>query len=527
MLSRMTALLGRVDFGEMISQDTVALGQRIAAAIGLFILGLLIAKFVGRLVEKALLRATWDDRLAARLGFDVDANQGKIERVTGQIVFWILMGLVVVAVLDFAGLSDAAGPLQDVVATFMTALPAIGKATIIMLVAWVLAAAARRILVKVLDSAGIDRRYAQLAEGTEEPAEAAPAEETADKPLSTNIGQIAFWLILFVGVTGALDALDLGAIVDPLRNVLDTVLAALPAVAMAAVVLLVGYIAGKIARTVISNLLRSVGFDELTNKTLRLEQVFHKRAASDVVGLVIMAFIVLQALIAALDRLALGTLSAPLAEMMAQFWNVLPAILTAALLIAVAVVVGRIVRDVVASLLESVGFDRVLPKLGLAELAGQNEKLQRPSATVGQLAYLTILLVAIVQALENIGLGTWAAYLETLLAYAVRNVLPALVIVAIGLWLGNLVRELILRSGVQTDRAWLAAIGRWAVLVFTFTMALYQLDVAQAFVTTAFALLFGALCLALALSFGLGAREVAAEIVREQYDKARNEDAPE
>ena len=42
------------------------------------------------------------------------------------------------------------------------------------------------------------------------------------------------------------------------------------------------------------------------------------------------------------------------------------------------------------------------------------------------------------------------------------------------------------------------------------------LDIAEDFVLVSFALLFGALCLAMALAFGLGSREVAAEIVREQ-----------
>ena len=56
-------------------------------------------------------------------------------------------------------------------------------------------------------------------------------------------------------------------------------------------------------------------------------------------------------------------------------------------------------------------------------------------------------------------------------------------------------------------------------------MALRHLEVAEDFVLMSFGLLFGALCLAIALAFGLGSREVAAEIVRRQYDKVQ--DKPE
>ena len=54
-------------------------------------------------------------------------------------------------------------------------------------------------------------------------------------------------------------------------------------------------------------------------------------------------------------------------------------------------------------------------------------------------------------------------------------------------------------------------------------MALQELGVASEIVTTAFALLFGAIALALGLSFGLGNRELAGEVTREWYNRYRAE----
>jgi hypothetical protein len=54
-------------------------------------------------------------------------------------------------------------------------------------------------------------------------------------------------------------------------------------------------------------------------------------------------------------------------------------------------------------------------------------------------------------------------------------------------------------------------------------MALQELGVASEIVTTAFALLFGAIALALALSFGLGNRELAGEVTREWYNRYKAE----
>jgi hypothetical protein len=54
-------------------------------------------------------------------------------------------------------------------------------------------------------------------------------------------------------------------------------------------------------------------------------------------------------------------------------------------------------------------------------------------------------------------------------------------------------------------------------------MALQELGIATDIVTTAFAILFGAIALAMALSFGLGNRELAGEVTREWYEQYRRE----
>jgi hypothetical protein len=50
-----------------------------------------------------------------------------------------------------------------------------------------------------------------------------------------------------------------------------------------------------------------------------------------------------------------------------------------------------------------------------------------------------------------------------------------------------------------------------------------RFNVGPNFVLISFSLLFGSLCLALALALGLGSREVAGDIVKRQYDRARGE----
>ena len=108
----------------------------------------------------------------------------------------------------------------------------------------------------------------------------------------------------------------------------------------------------------------------------------------------------------------------------------------------------------------------------------------------------------------------------------IPSVIAAIVIILLGIVLGGFVGGLIGASAgaVHGGRA-LARIGRGGVILLAIFMALQELGIATDIVTTAFAILFGAIALALALSFGLGNRELAGEITREWYERYRRERA--
>ncbi len=58
-----------------------------------------------------------------------------------------------------------------------------------------------------------------------------------------------------------------------------------------------------------------------------------------------------------------------------------------------------------------------------------------------------------------------------------------------------------------------------AIIVLTVFVTIGQLNIAKEIITSAFIIIFGAICLALALAFGLGGREKAAEILNTLDEK--------
>jgi hypothetical protein len=508
--------------GIMADNPAVQLGARVLLAILLFIAGWIVAKMVSYAVFQLLSRTDLDNKAAEKLGIALllgdrkktEDGEGTVERFIAQVVYYIVMLLVVVGVLEFAGLSQVAGPLERLVDTVVQALPRIGKAALILIVAYFAGKILSKVASTALDGLKFDDRFAELAESGEK------------KPkFSATVSSVIFWLVMLVGIAGAFEALDITPIAEPLHGAIDHIVGVLPKVGFAALLVMAGWFGGRIARAVLRKVLQGLGFDSLAEKA-QLDRVTGKTSPSDVVATGLMVFIILQASIAALNEVGLTTLSEPLTDMMGQFWNLLPKLAVGVVIIVVTVFVGQLLRRVVATALRNVGLDRFMASIGFKKLSERDDRINEYSEALGLAVQIGVILLGVAQALSTLQLETWAGYVSAFLGYIVKNVAVATFVVAVGFAIGNYVRDLIRARGDDEASKWMGEFARYAVLVFAFTMAVRQLDVAEDFVLLTFGLMFGALCLGAALAFGLGGREVAGDIVKRRYDEARRQMGP-
>lgn len=497
------------------SERALELGGRAILAVLLFVGGWMVARLIASAVFSLLRRSTLDNEIADKLGLTSILPSGSskhgVERFLSRIVYWVLMLLVVVGVLDYAGLEQVAAPLQGLVHSVAGALPRIGKAALIMGVAYLVARVLRYVVRNAMDGIGVDKRFADLSE----------SEEGKAPPFSASASKIVFWLIIVFGLAGAFQALDIRAIAAPLHNALDRVVSVAPRLAIAALIVFAGWVLGKILRTVASKLLQSLGLDKAVEK-IGLGSVLGKNRASDLLGTLLMAFVVVQATIAGLNELGLSTLSGPLVKMVSQIWDLLPALVISAAIVAAGVFVGGLLRSFVTTGLQNLSFDDRVEKIGFGRLSKGESKVREYSELVGYGVQVAVVLLTVAQALDNVSLDTWALYVNTLLAYLLQKVVAALAIVLVGFAIGGYVRDLVAARQGEQGGQWAGEFARYAVLVFAVTMAVRQLEVAEDFVLLTFGLLFGALCLAGGLAFGLGGREVAQEVLRRRYDEARS-----
>ncbi|HWO87880.1 MAG TPA: hypothetical protein VNL98_01890 [Gemmatimonadales bacterium] len=202
-----------------------------------------------------------------------------------------------------------------------------------------------------------------------------------------------------------------------------------------------------------------------------------------------------------------------------QILAILPGLLLALVILMAGFFVARTLERLTDALLDRLHFDREAARWGVAEAVERSGVGERPTRVVGKLLFWLVMLVVILLASSALGVENINEIFANLVGY-VPSVFAAIIVMVLGLILGEFVRALILASaggveGVPT----LAQVAKSVVIVIAVFMALQQVGVAADIVTTAFTLILGAAALAVALAFGLGNTQLAGEITRRWYEK--------
>ncbi len=199
------------------------------------------------------------------------------------------------------------------------------------------------------------------------------------------------------------------------------------------------------------------------------------------------------------------------------FWGELaaffPKLMAALILFLLGWFLARLAKSGVEHLLRLVHFDKLAERSGLEALAKSGGVHLSLTGMISEVAYWLLLLVVAVSISNSLGLPAVADLLNRVVLY-LPNVLVAIVVLVVGTLLARLVNRLLFAwlHGIRAPGALMVSTGaEYAIQVFAFFLALVQLDIGTQLITVAFAIAFGGLVLALALAFGLGGRDWAAE----------------
>jgi hypothetical protein len=480
---------------------------RLFLAVMVLIVGYIVSKIAAKIVRQILVTGDFDQRLGKALGLDGLTDGGerpkrRIAQIVELILFWVLMLVFVIFALEVLGDTTISLVLQNILNKMGEAVPKILKAFLILASAWILALLAKYIAVRAM------RRF-QLGDRLEKVLDAEATEkEKAD--VVDSVGNFVFYFIVLLSLLPFLEALELNALVDPLKAMFSKVLVYLPNVVVAGAVLFLGYFTARLVERVATNFALAAGVNRWV-EGMKFETVLKSLNVARIIGTVVFLALMVPILGVTFQILDLPIITGVFATMMNQVAGGIPLVLGAFVLLILGLIVGRYVGDLVAKILADVGFDVILSRIGLERGEEKAEPLFKLSGVAGNLVAAVIVLFFAMEGFRMMRMELIAGAIDKLILY-VPNVLIAFTILGLGFYLSGVVEQIVQRSFAADSTIEAGVVGlvlRYAVIVFAFFMAFDELRIAHTVVTNAFAIGLGTVGLGLALAFGLGGRDHA------------------
>lgn len=192
----------------------------------------------------------------------------------------------------------------------------------------------------------------------------------------------------------------------------------------------------------------------------------------------------------------------------------LPSLLGAILLFFLGWIAALVVQFLLASTLRRLGVDKVSEKTGIVSVLKSLGLRSSLSKLIARFAFWIVLFLFLLAATESLGLGFVAGAFKSAVAFLPR-LLASLFIILLGILFSGVIGDAL---GVYADKSGLKSgsfvgtLVKYILFVFVFIVALQQLGVQTALFSGVIIILLGALLLSLAISFGIGNRELARNI---------------
>jgi len=466
----------------------------ILGAVGILVVGYILALVAKAAIRKLLSLAKLNAVLGNSLGKPFDIEGG-----IALAAFWFILLITLIGIFNILNLDQISGPFGDMMTQIMTYLPHLLAGVILLLVAWLIASMVKAIANRVLQASQWDEKL---------------TEQAGMAPMGENVGNILFWLVILLFLPAVLGAFQLEGMLDPVRNMVDDILAMLPNIFASMVILAAGWLVAKILRGLVTNLLAAVGADKLGEAAGLKDTIVLSR----LVGLLVFILVFVPALIASLDALKITAISEPATDMLGMMMAAIPEIFAAALILFITWYVARFAAGLFGRLLDNMGANTLPEKVGLGHVFTGGMQV---SSLVPRIMVFFAMLFATVEAAHRLDF-TQVEHLVTMFISFGSDVLLGVAILMIGYWLSNLAHMAIIRaSGEQA--AGVAGIARYAILGLVLAMGLNAMGIADDIVYMAFTLILGAVAVAIALSFGLGGREAAGRQMEHWLSKMRKD----
>ncbi len=216
-----------------------------------------------------------------------------------------------------------------------------------------------------------------------------------------------------------------------------------------------------------------------------------------------------------LKTAALDVLSS-LADAFAEF---VPRAFTGLIVVLLGILLAKLAEKAIRTAFEKLRLDDLLERVGLTDVLGRLGLRQPPGQVLARLVYWMLVLLFTQSAAQAVGLAVVADAIAAFFSYT-PNIIAAALVLMIGMMISRFVGEAITRAAADSGVEFAPTLGRAASTLIFFVvavMAVSQLRIDTQLVKSVVLVLLSGMAVALALTFGLGTRDITRNLVAGYY----------
>lgn len=387
--------------------------------------------------------------------------------------------------------------IKNFFVSILNTIPDILVAVILLLIAFVAANIVKSLVVKLLDLLKVDK----LNKMGIKPATAQSAKKF--------IAKLAYFVTFLLFLPAVLDKLGMHSVSSPISQLASNFLGFIPKLVAAIIILAVGIFIANIIKELLLPLLKASKVDALQAKTGI--KVGEKATFSNIITNVVYGFVLLVVITCALDQLGIAAISGPTNQIISSIFAMIPNILGAIVIIAVGVFIAILVAGLLEGLLAGVGVDSLIEKV-----TGTPAQKVVLSKVLSAIVKYILVVLFLVQGLNALNLSVLTEVGATIISF-IPTALCVVLILALGIFAANTVESVLVKKFPTAKAS--AFIAKVAIYVVIGFLCLSQLGIAKAIVESTFILVIAAVCVAVAISFGIGGRSFAANTLQKLEKK--------
>lgn len=288
------------------------------------VLALVAAKLVSGLVTKLLKLVKLDEKFD-KWGINEGAA-GTSMKFIGKLTYLVVFLSIIPNALEAIGVTMIASSLGNFASRFISYLPNIIAAVILVYVGILVAQILAQVVAVLLKKTKIDNLV--------------KSETQKAVLLSDVLAKILMSAVILITIVAALGVLNIPAVSDPAVQIIYSVFNAIPNIILAVVVIAVGTLVANLACGLLYNVLVAVNFDNVTKKIL--PQV--KSSATKLVVAIVRAVIIIFVAAQGVEALNLSIFTMITADVIAY----LPVLIKAAVILLAAIIGANALEAVVA-----------------------------------------------------------------------------------------------------------------------------------------------------------------------------------